>query len=56
MQREAKLNDLRDTASPQEAKWPSVILLTQTGSGPTFSFSHQPVLPRPDCSGPGFMF
>lgn len=37
VQREAKLNDLRDTGSPQEAKRPSVILHTRAGSTPTFS-------------------
>lgn len=37
VQREAKLNDLRDTGSPQEAKQPSVILHTRAGSTPTFS-------------------
>lgn len=56
VQREAKLNDLRDTGSPREAKWPSVILRTQAGSAPTFSFSLQPLLHWPDCSGPHFIF
>lgn len=37
VQREAKLNDLRDTGSLQEAKRPSVILHTRAGSTPTFS-------------------
>lgn len=42
VQREAKLNGLRDAGSPQEAKWPSVILHTQAGSAPTFSFFPYP--------------
>lgn len=53
MQREAKLNDLRDAGSPQEAKWPSVILHIQAGSAPTFSFFLKPSLA---CLGPSFNF
>lgn len=50
MQREATLNDLRDAGSPQEAKWPSVILDTQSGSAPTLRLCLQPF--SVDCLGP----
>lgn len=52
-QREAELNDLRDAASPQEAKRPSVILHTPTGSAPAFGFFLIPRVSPPVC-GPRF--
>lgn len=50
-QREAELNDLRDAASPQEAKRPSVILHTPTGSAPALGFFFIPrCVSAPVCS------
>lgn len=54
MQREATLNDLRDAGSPQEAKWPSVILDTQSGSAPTLRLCLQPFSVA--CLGPFINF
>lgn len=48
-QREAELNDLRDAASPQEAKRPSVILHTPTGWAPAFGFFLIPRCVAPPC-------
>lgn len=49
-QRGAELNDLRDAASPQEAKRPSVILHTPTGWAPACSFFLIPRCVSPPCA------
>lgn len=53
-QRGAELNDLRDAASPQEAKRPSVILHTPTGRAPAFGFFLIPRCVSPPVRGPRF--